>query len=380
MKPMNATVAGPAAIRGVTVSTTRALTRLARQAAPLWLLAALVLDPSGARAQAGPAVSATPSGGGSSAGQATCYGRWFDPIKDVCWECIFPISIGGFSFDNGQEDIENPQDPECFCPIPLPPYYRVGLEIGFWEPSRLIEVTRTPYCFPEMGGLYMSGREYKPPHGRTFAGHDKVVRDSFYQAHMYINVILYYLELVVDEQCAESGSFDLAYMTEYDAAWHDDRLTAIIEPEAPYFANLLAIAACSADCVAACVGFGIRELYWCSGCNGPVYPMNGNVTVHVGGVQASSLVVHRLLAKLHRLMIAWQWHGAGAMCGGPSASTPPWTAGARRIPSRWWPSSTTWARPRRTWSPCTRTASAPATTRSWARSAPSSRAGTPTRP
>ena len=259
------------------------------------------------------------SSGGDQVGRATCYGRWVNPIDDLCWECIFPISIGGYSYDNGQEDIENPSDPECYCPIAWPPYYRLGLSVGFWEPSRIIETTRTPYCFPAMGGYYMGGGQSKPPAGRSFKGHDNVVRDSFYHTHVYINPVLYYLELFIDEQCAESGSYDLEYMSEYDAAWHDDRETAQIEPEAPYFANLAAIAACSADCVAASIGFGIRELFWCSGCNGPVYPMNGNVTVHIGGVQASSLINHRILAKLHRLLIAWQWHGASAVCQGHPA-------------------------------------------------------------
>lgn len=256
------------------------------------------------------------SGGGNQVGQATCYGRWVNPIDDLCWECVFPISIGAYSYSNGQEDIENPGNPTCYCPIAFPPYYRTGVSVGFWEPTRLIETTRTPWCFPALGGYYMSGNDSKPPGATSFTGREKVVRDSFYQVHMYFNPVLYYLELVVDQQCAESGSYDLSYMSEYDSAWHDDELTALIEPEAPYFANLLAIAACSADCVAASTGFGIRELYWCSGCNGPVYPMNGNVTVHVGGVQASSLLNHRLLAKLHRLFISWQWHGASAVCQG----------------------------------------------------------------
>ncbi|OYV01580.1 MAG: conjugal transfer protein [Burkholderiales bacterium PBB5] len=257
------------------------------------------------------------TGGGSTAGAATCYGEWANPITDICWECIFPISIGAFSVSMGQEDIENPASPICICPIGVPPYYRVGLEVGFWEPTRIVEHTRTPFCFPSMGGYYMgSGSSYKPPGASSHVGVTKVSRDSFYQTHMYINPILYYLETVLDNTCMESGSFDLAYMSEYDSAWHDDEETAVLEPEAPLFANLLAIGACSADCVAASIGFGIRDLFWCSGCNGPVYPMNGNVPVHIGGIQASSLLTHRLLAKMHRVGIAWQWHGDSAGCNG----------------------------------------------------------------
>jgi conjugal transfer pilus assembly protein TraU len=260
------------------------------------------------------AVSAQASTG--MLGHASCHGRWPNPITDICWQCIFPISIGAFPYSNGQEDIENPALPVCFCPIPVMPYYRIGISVGFWEPTRTIEHTRTPFCFPSLGGMYMGDSQFEPPGAQSSTGGTKVNRDSFYQTHMYFNPVLYYLETMLDNTCLESGSYDLAYMSEYDFAWHDDTATAILEPEAIVFANLIAIAACTADCVAASIGFGFAELFWCSGCNGHVYPMNGNVPVHIGGVQASSLLNHRLLGKMHRLGYSWQWHGPSAVCNG----------------------------------------------------------------
>lgn len=250
-------------------------------------------------------------------GQATCYGKFINPISDICWECIFPISIGGFSIDFGQEDIENPGSPICVCPTAVPPWFRIGLEIGFWEPSRLIESVRTPYCFPTLGGNVLGGSSGVKPWGATtHNGENKVNRDSFYQVHYFTNPILYILQVLIDNSCLESGSWDLAYMSEYDPQWHDDLATAVIEPESVLFANQVAQLACSADCVATSLGFGLQALFWCSGCNGPVYPMNGNVPVHVGGVQASALLNHRILAKMHRLGLAWQWWGGGAVCNG----------------------------------------------------------------
>ena len=38
------------------------------------------------------------------------------------------------------------------------------------------------------------------------------------------------------------------------------------------FANPIAVAACAADCVAATVGFGIKEMFWCAG---KEYPVKG---------------------------------------------------------------------------------------------------------
>jgi conjugal transfer pilus assembly protein TraU len=256
----------------------------------------------------------------SAHAQVTCFGKFTNPITDLCWACVFPISIGAFSFDYGQEDIENPPLPVCFCPIPLPPYYRQGISVGFWEPTRLIEATRTPFCFPTLGGEYLGGSDVtKPPGATDYTNHERVSRGSFYQVHYYLNPVLYYLNVLIDNQCLESGSYDLAYMTEWDPTWHSDEATAVLQPEAPLFANPIAILACSADCVAASIGFGIRELFWCSGCNGHVYPLNGNVPVQYGGLQGTSLIVHRFLAKMHRQLINWQWHGASAICNGHPA-------------------------------------------------------------
>ena len=40
----------------------------------------------------------------------TCTGRFPNPITEICWSCILPISIGSATIANvdGQEDIANP--------------------------------------------------------------------------------------------------------------------------------------------------------------------------------------------------------------------------------------------------------------------------------
>src|SRR5579871_5383676 len=76
--------------------------------------------------------------------QANCTGRFVNPITDICWSCLFPITIGGVSVSTSGEDTPNPQMPVCTCPMPIPPYQRIGFPISFWEPARLVDVTRTP--------------------------------------------------------------------------------------------------------------------------------------------------------------------------------------------------------------------------------------------
>ena len=79
-----------------------------------------------------------------------CTGKFVNPITDVCWSCLFPLSVGGLKiWPSGRPDTSNPASPICFCGSPLP---RIGISVGFWEPARLADVTMKPWCFPNLGG------------------------------------------------------------------------------------------------------------------------------------------------------------------------------------------------------------------------------------
>ena len=109
----------------------------------------------------------------------------------------------------------------------------------------------------------------------------------------------------VDVACLDPGStFDIAYVSELDPTWLDDELTFLLHLDRP----------CSAACprrrpapgtvclncrTAADRAVLVRRV------SGSMYPMTGNVTAHVGGVQASLLAATRLMFKLHRQLIAW---------------------------------------------------------------------------
>jgi conjugal transfer pilus assembly protein TraU len=246
-------------------------------------------------------------------GLSICQGRFPNPITDICWTCIFPISLGAFTIASlGQEDIPNPSDasPLCFCNDPP----RVGIKIGFWEPVRIAEITRTPFCMVSMGGLPMNPGIPAPGNGRN-TGSKIDTKTSFYQAHWYINPIWYFLETILDAVCLEQGSFDVSYLTEIDPLWNDSTLTMIINPDVALFANPIAQAACAADCASSTAGFPLSELFWCAGCQGSMYPLNGFVGSHIGGAQASYLLTQRMTAKLHRELIAWGSTGIEGLCG-----------------------------------------------------------------
>ncbi len=67
-----------------------------------------------------------------------CTGKFVNPVTDVCWSCLFPLSVGGLKImPSDRPDTDNPDLPICACGSPLP---RIGVAMGFWEPVRLADV------------------------------------------------------------------------------------------------------------------------------------------------------------------------------------------------------------------------------------------------
>jgi conjugal transfer pilus assembly protein TraU len=243
----------------------------------------------------------------------TCHGKFANPITDYCWSCVFPISMGGHPvMADGQEDNESSQiaNPICICNNPP----QVGMNTGFWEPSRLVDVTRTPYCFVGLGGIKMDFGISAPRHAQADKGGSRPTH-AFYQAHWYTNTLMYWLEVLMDDYCLERSAFDVAYMTEFDPLWDDSETSFIINPDVALWSNPVAQAACAIDCIAASAGFPLDTLFWCSGCQGSMYPLNGWISAKVGAVQASSLIVARMATKMHRQMLMWAASGSGGQCG-----------------------------------------------------------------
>jgi len=69
----------------------------------------------------------------SAAADPSCEGRFVNPITDVCWRCIFPLSLGSVQVGKGDlPDTSNPGSPLQLCPAPPPLFVRPGLAIGEW--------------------------------------------------------------------------------------------------------------------------------------------------------------------------------------------------------------------------------------------------------
>lgn len=237
-----------------------------------------------------------------------CKGEFVNPVTDICWECMFPISIGDVELGGGDmPDTENPSNPICRCPAPPPIFTRIGITSGFWEPIRLVDVTKKPFCFVNLGGMEID-LGFELGHGQSPHGRGKSDTSSWH-VHWYIYPAIYWMELIADFGCVEPGSFDIAYITEIDPLWQDDILTFILNPEAILFSNPIAQAACAADCIKSTVSTPFDLLFWCAGCQGSMYPLNGRVSAHIGGVQSSLLAVQKMAYKLHRELLAWGTSG-----------------------------------------------------------------------
>lgn len=260
---------------------------------------------------------------GASRAGPLCHGRFINPITDINWINLFPITIAGIPVMKGNPllpdtIIDHAGLPVCVCPIPVPPYIRPGLPIGFWEPVRLSEVVRKPFCFPSLGGLDMGkgvsmllprGGNFAHPAGSSGMGASGAptgqLKKAFYQVHWIANPMLFILNLITDVACLEREPFDILYLTELDPTWDASELATILNPDALLFANPIAQAACAADCLAATAYLPLDPLFWCGGCQGSLYPFTGHVTgTHTGGIRTSLKLTERFQFKMHRELLA----------------------------------------------------------------------------
>ena len=123
------------------------------------------------------------------------------------------LDWGGTVATLGQEDIENPASPICICPgTPI----RIGLAIGFWEPARQVDVTRKPFCLVSLGGISLNPG-IPAPEAAQWTRTTGPASSAFYQAHWYVNPMLYWLEVLLDFACLEHGPASSAF---YQAHWY----------------------------------------------------------------------------------------------------------------------------------------------------------------
>lgn len=232
----------------------------------------------------------------------TCTGSFPNLITDVCYDCMFPMSLAGgiLNFGPSSEDYNTGASPSpvCLCINSL----AVGTPISFWEPRYMVDTTNIPGCLPMLGGVDLS-----PPYNAAeFGGTSNTnahIRGTNKSASMhaneYINPVMSALGVVSASPCLDNRSFDIPFISWADPTWNDDALSLMLTPYAYPFAGIASIAAEMPDAIAATAGFPLPELFWVAGAWGPMYPLNGNVGSATTPEQVAHLMVARVFAKLH---------------------------------------------------------------------------------
>ncbi|WKL18793.1 TraU family protein [Comamonas testosteroni] len=247
-------------------------------------------------------------------------------FTDICWSCIFPIRVAGIpiSGPGGSFPEDSVTSPLCACEdtngIPRP-----GITTSMWEPARLVEFQRVPGCSSVLNGIRF-------PFDRLNQGnHSNSTHDgsdgTFMHYHFYAFPLLIMMDLFVNQKCNPDGYMDLdvMYMSELDPTWNNDELAFFTNPEAAAVANPIAAAACSADAIASTAGKPLKQMFWCAGSWGALYPLSGNQNGGRGVIRESSLLKTRVLAALHRRGLSWKTMGSDALCGGYISPTLPKT-------------------------------------------------------
>ena len=247
-------------------------------------------------------------------------------ITDICWSCIFPLRVAGVNISGGGGSIPDGavRSPLCMCDdnqgVAHP-----GVTTSMWEPARLVEFQRVPGCSSVLNGTrFPFDRINQGHHGEAvYDGGDS----SFTHYHYYTYPIMQMLDMFVKQTCNPDGFMDLdiMYLSELDPTWNNDELAFFTNPESAAVANPVATLACTADAVSSTAGKPIKELFWCAGSWGNIYPLSGNQNGGKGVIRDTSLLSTRVLAALHRRGLAYGTMGSGAMCGGNIEPTLPKT-------------------------------------------------------
>lgn len=249
-------------------------------------------------------------------------------ITHVCWDCILPIRMSGVFIGGDRDDApDGAADPKplCLCQDNNG-VYRPGTQYGMWQPARLVEVVRIPYCSPVLGGVMLQ-HDLTHIGSPGYTGPDARQHMAFYQYHYFAYPLMIMLDLFIKPHCNPGGftDMDLMYLSELDPTWNDDELAFYLNPEAAIFANPIALAACAGDAAAAAVGQPSSKLFWCAGSWGGLYPLTGHVRTNSSPPRTTSLIAARALAALHRRGLALQTMGNDAMCKNPIQPTLPKT-------------------------------------------------------
>lgn len=257
-------------------------------------------------------------------GLAVCDGKTLNPMSDLDWNLMYPITVAGARMTSGKNLVNPPlmemMPPTCFCPTYLG-YSMFGIGVTYWEPVYVAEIERRPGCLTSIGGQQVLD-SYAMLHSEGTADEAETEQTNRMQIHWYYYPVMQMLDMYSNTWCRNPSGFDLAYMTEIDPTWQDDSWGSVFTPEDSLFATLGAQLACAFDAVAANVYAPLDFLFWCSGSWGNTYPLTGNAGHNTQHHQQNNQIVSKFIARQARLGLEFNTIGPLAVCG--SYPSPVW--------------------------------------------------------
>lgn len=122
-------------------------------------------------------------------------------FKDVCWSGMFPMRLMGATYKAGKSGIPKESTNKILCKCggdlkegKLP---RIGFTLGFWAPSKIMDVTRKPYCLPSLGGIELPVADVEFLNGGANMGRSDR-HEAFANWALYTFPLIYMLRLIDD--------------------------------------------------------------------------------------------------------------------------------------------------------------------------------------
>ena len=242
-------------------------------------------------------------------------------FKDVCWSGMFPFKLMGATLIPGKsgEPADRTKKIICTCGGDLlkGQLPRIGFTIGFWAPSKIVDVTRRPYCLPSLGGMQLPFASVGFLNGGANMGRGDGGL-AFANWTLYTFPIIYMLRLIDDGACPADGmtEFDMLQSSPMFPNWNDTigRYTTFINPEMQLFTGVKALYAMPVDGISSTMGKPLNHLFWVAGTWGTIYPITGFYDGQVDPVQFTSMTGVRALSLLHRLGMLNETVGSDNLC------------------------------------------------------------------
>lgn len=250
-------------------------------------------------------------------------------LSGMCWDCILPIIVGAVPIGSGMTVSPVPEGAAstsagsamciCYDNNGMP---AIGIRTSLWEPHRMIELQRQSGCSSVLGGVRFPFDRLNQGQDRSkwAARNTEQVQPNISKKHYhyYSYPVMTMLDMWMPRNCNPGFYMDLdiMYMSEIDPTWNYDEIAFFTHPEAALIASPFGVLACIPDAFMSMIQKPIRQLYWCAGNWGVIFPTSGHTNYTPDLLQSTSLMAARVLYALHRRGMEYRTMGKDAMCNG----------------------------------------------------------------